>query len=73
MANIVKAEDNAKQKTKYFVCIVEARPIFATKWQIGHFFCMNANKAQNPKKKYKKTLTSFIFCIFAYENKIMKQ
>ena len=36
-------------------------------------FCMNANKAQNPKKKYKKTLTSFIFCIFACENKIMKQ
>ena len=34
---------------------------------------MNANKAQNPKKKYKKTLTSFIFCIFACENKIMKQ
>ena len=34
-ANIVKVEDNAKQKTKFFVFIVEAPPIFATKWQIG--------------------------------------
>ena len=33
-ANIVKVEDNAKQKTKFFVFIVEAHPIFATKWQI---------------------------------------
>ena len=29
-ANIVKVEDNAKQKTKFFVFIVEAPPIFAT-------------------------------------------
>ena len=30
----LKAEHNAKQKTKYFVFIVEAHPIFATQWQI---------------------------------------
>ena len=33
VANIVKAERNAKQKTKFFVFIAEAHPIFAAQRQ----------------------------------------
>ena len=51
----MKAEDNAKQKTKYFVFIVEAHPIFAMKWQI-----VKAEDNAKQKTKY------FVFIVEAH-------